>query len=179
MSRYVYFIKPASQPGPIKIGCSGVPRSRLVNLEVWSPMPLDLIGSIEGDEILERRLHALLAEHHSHGEWFHAVAAVRTAVAAAVSGTLDLASLPAPIDIRAKSGTKDKGAGALSSILTRTIDRLASRGVVIPAPVSQAMRRFGDPLTREIADAAFVASFLFPLGAISPGTADRLKRLGA
>lgn len=44
--------------------------ARLATLQVWVPIRLNLIGTMPGTEIEERKLHARFGEVRSHGEWF-------------------------------------------------------------------------------------------------------------
>ena len=74
---YVYFIAPQHVlrhdfiPQVVKIGVtSGDPMSRLATFQTGSPCVLDLIACVEGDESLERALHAALINYRMHGEWF-------------------------------------------------------------------------------------------------------------
>lgn len=66
----VYFIRPVGMNGPVKIGHSVVPESRLDVLSVWSPLPLHLIGSVPGTYADEQFLHRAFVATHSHREWF-------------------------------------------------------------------------------------------------------------
>lgn len=75
---HVYFIQTAS--GPIKIGISKNPGRRLSALQTAAHEPLTLLHSTIGDEALEKRLHADLAEHRLDGEWFRDCPAVREAM---------------------------------------------------------------------------------------------------
>lgn len=68
---FVYFLKPVGLPGPVKIGCSKVPRGRLEQMATWSPVPLEIVVCIPGDYHLERNLHECFADIHSHREWFN------------------------------------------------------------------------------------------------------------
>lgn len=68
---HVYFIKPKGMAGPVKIGCSRVPNGRLVDLTVWSPFELELIGSFPGTYSDEQFIHSCFAHIHSHREWFY------------------------------------------------------------------------------------------------------------
>ncbi|MDB5603539.1 MAG: hypothetical protein JWP25_439 [Bradyrhizobium sp.] len=77
----VYFIKPVGLDGPIKIGCSGVPAQRVIDLGAWSPWPLELIGTVPGAFADEQFLHQCFAASHSHREWFHSTAALRDIIA--------------------------------------------------------------------------------------------------
>lgn len=48
MSRYVYFLRPAGQDGPVKIGCSTAPQSRLEQYMSWAPFPLEIVATVPG-----------------------------------------------------------------------------------------------------------------------------------
>ncbi|MEW9855948.1 GIY-YIG nuclease family protein [Novosphingobium sp. M1R2S20] len=64
----VYFIQAAS--GPIKIGVSGNPQSRLKNLQVGSAEKLTLLATVPGGRFTEEQIHQRLIAHRLHGEWF-------------------------------------------------------------------------------------------------------------
>ncbi|WP_313030426.1 GIY-YIG nuclease family protein [Brucella sp.] len=70
LSSKVYFIKPVGMDGPIKIGSSTCPEKRLESLAVWSPFPLEIIISVDGDLSDEQFIHSCFADVHSHKEWF-------------------------------------------------------------------------------------------------------------
>lgn len=71
-TQFVYFVKPVGADGPVKIGCSTVPKRRLETLATWAPEPLELVVAIPGDFVLERNIHESLADLHTHREWFRA-----------------------------------------------------------------------------------------------------------
>lgn len=55
----------------VKIGSSGDVHQRLIDLQIGSPVPLRLIGWVrEVHTSLESLIHAHLAAHRAHGEWF-------------------------------------------------------------------------------------------------------------
>jgi hypothetical protein len=86
----VYFMKPIGMDGPIKIGCSAAPPARLIALSVWSPYPLELIGSVPGTSRQENYLHRCFADVHSHREWFHSTPKLRAVIKRIVeSGRID------------------------------------------------------------------------------------------
>lgn len=88
--RHVYFIKPIGMDGPIKIGISNVPQSRLYSLTLWSPWPLEIIGSVVGAAEDETYLHDCFADHHLHHEWFASSHKLREAIQAIIhAGTVD------------------------------------------------------------------------------------------
>lgn len=67
---YVYFIRPVGMLAPIKIGRSEAPKDRLSSLMSWSPFPLEIVATIEGDNSLELKLHTRFAHVRTHREWF-------------------------------------------------------------------------------------------------------------
>ena len=77
---YVYFIKPIGMDGPIKIGHSKAPKERLVAFSVWSPFPLEIVGTVPGDSREENWLHRCFSDHHSHREWFRSSPKLREAI---------------------------------------------------------------------------------------------------
>lgn len=90
-ARNVYFVKPVGLDGPIKIGCSDVPASRVINLAAWSPFPLELIGSVSGTLVDESYLHQCFADIHSHREWFRSTPGLRAAINQVLAaGTVDV-----------------------------------------------------------------------------------------
>lgn len=65
----VYFIY-CEASSMIKIGFTSNIKNRLGNLKTMSPVPLRLIGTIEGTRVDEENLHKKFARLRSHGEWF-------------------------------------------------------------------------------------------------------------
>ena len=84
MSR-LYFIKPVGTDGPIKIGITTMLDKRLMEIACWSPVPLELLGSVTGDLSQESRIHRSFACDHSHREWFHATPRVRAFIDAVLA----------------------------------------------------------------------------------------------
>jgi len=70
MSGFVYFIRPAGMLGPIKIGFSEAPTSRLETLAAWSPFRLEIVATIPGSRLLESSIHDCFGDDWSHREWF-------------------------------------------------------------------------------------------------------------
>lgn len=68
----VYFIRPKGKKGPIKIGCSVRTARRLRDIEIWSPVLLEIAATAPGDNRHELALHDRFMESHLHGEWFDA-----------------------------------------------------------------------------------------------------------
>jgi hypothetical protein len=65
----VYLVQ-GGDDGPIKIGSSCVIERRLTELQIGSPLALNLRAVIPGDMGVERGLHRKFALHRLHGEWF-------------------------------------------------------------------------------------------------------------
>lgn len=64
----IYFIRSGRL---VKIGYTAKnPDARMRKLQIGSPTKLTLLGSIEGDNVIERQLHWRFKSQHSHGEWF-------------------------------------------------------------------------------------------------------------
>lgn len=101
---YVYFLKPIGMNGPIKIGCSQTPVTRLEGLAAWSPFPLELLATAPGDYALEQNLHQCFADVHYHREWFHASAKLSAGIAAIASGK----PLAEAFDLNARIGSIKK-----------------------------------------------------------------------
>lgn len=66
---FVYFVQGATT-GAIKIGFTVNPKQRVASLQSSAPEPLCLLGSVPGDENLERVIHSAFAESRLRGEWF-------------------------------------------------------------------------------------------------------------
>ncbi len=65
----VYFIR-AGSDGPVKIGYSASPPSRLKQLSTMSPLPLHLLRTFDGNASTEKAFHRRFADARLHGEWF-------------------------------------------------------------------------------------------------------------
>jgi len=68
---FVYFIQ-ARSARLIKIGRSQDPYRRLAQLQLLSPVPLEVMATLPGGAELERSLHGQFEFLRSHGEWFFA-----------------------------------------------------------------------------------------------------------
>ena len=93
---FVYFLRPVGAEGPIKIGCSQSPESRLAAILPWSPINLEIVARMAGDEEVEARLHNRFGDEWMHGEWFAASPALTETILAVANGTFDLSCLPEP-----------------------------------------------------------------------------------
>jgi hypothetical protein len=68
MSRIYFVLGVKSQR--VKVGVSTHFDHRLSQLTAQGPDDLVVLGTIPGDEELEREIHTELSEYHSHFEWF-------------------------------------------------------------------------------------------------------------
>lgn len=64
----IYFIQSAA--GPIKIGRASRLSFRLRDLQLMSPVPLEVAVAFEGPPKLELEYHRRFKPHRLHGEWF-------------------------------------------------------------------------------------------------------------
>lgn len=85
----IYFLKPVGMDGPIKIGFTTMFDKRVMELANWSPIPLELIGTVPGNLSQESLIHRSFADDHSHREWFRATPRVNAFIEA-VLATRDL-----------------------------------------------------------------------------------------
>jgi hypothetical protein len=68
--RWVYFIREGNG-GNVKIGTTTVnPHSRLRSMQTGNSSDLVLLAAVQGDDDLEKRLHARFAADRIRGEWF-------------------------------------------------------------------------------------------------------------
>ena len=70
----VYFI--AVGDDAIKIGVARHVEARLASLQIGNHQELRLLGSIPGDEIVEKNIQCEFWPHHIRGEWFKAAPAL-------------------------------------------------------------------------------------------------------
>lgn len=56
--------------GICKIGFTTNVAQRVANLQIGSPYKLEILGTLEGDMIVERALHTRFQNYHMNGEWF-------------------------------------------------------------------------------------------------------------
>lgn len=104
----VYFIKPIGMPGPIKIGNSRSPDQRIETLAVWCPFPLEILATIAGDHMVERRFHARFFDSHNGHEWFAVTDELLATIAEINAGSFDVESLPAPRCLWKNTGGRKK-----------------------------------------------------------------------
>lgn len=82
----IYAIQ-AGECGPIKLGISGNPWSRLDTLQTGCPQRLSLRAVVDWNDCYERHLHCWLADDRLYGEWFSPNERVRLVVEAMKSGS--------------------------------------------------------------------------------------------
>lgn len=112
--RTVYFVRAIGTIGPIKIGATNALPKRLAGMDSSSPYPLECIAHFDGSVDIERRLHALLADHHERKEWFRWSPQLASVIAAIRGGTFDFDSLPDPVCIAGR-GVRTKAYHAMLS----------------------------------------------------------------
>lgn len=98
--RFVYFVRPIGTEGPVKIGCSTAPASRVETYCTWSPVPLEIVATIPGGWSVEWAFHAKFAALRLHHEWFSADPELTATIEAIRSGSFNTATLPAPKRLR-------------------------------------------------------------------------------
>jgi hypothetical protein len=76
-SSFVYFIKSNDF---VKIGIAGNPVARLGDLQVGSPVALELLGVIPGNRSIEQSIHQMLSHYRVRGEWFQWASPVQQSV---------------------------------------------------------------------------------------------------
>jgi hypothetical protein len=72
----IYFVQPEGRP-LVKIGYARCVRSRLADLQTYSPDKLVLLGVVAGGPARETALHARFAHLRVRGEWFRLTREVR------------------------------------------------------------------------------------------------------
>lgn len=92
----IYVVKPVSFRGPYKIGVTSDLARRFRTICNQSPFEMELLCSMPGDKLLERRIHAHLIDAHERCEWFRDCLAVRVLVLSIKDGTFSADHLPAP-----------------------------------------------------------------------------------
>jgi len=126
----VYFIKPIGMDGPVKIGCSVSPQGRLESLDMWSPIPLEIVADTEGGLALEKRFHYHFAASHDRREWYRWSPEIAAVVAAINAGTFDASILPEkwPSVRRGKGRSYSHFKGVRRNIYDRFQAYIAHRG---------------------------------------------------
>lgn len=80
----IYFLRRANE---IKIGFASNAQIRLSQLQVSSPDPLELLGTIPGNREIERHLHWQFRASRIRGEWFSLSDDLRQFIERNISGT--------------------------------------------------------------------------------------------
>jgi hypothetical protein len=65
---FIYFLK--AENGFIKIGISGNVEERMNELISNSPVKVELLKTVEGNQKMEKELHEKFKKYRNHGEWF-------------------------------------------------------------------------------------------------------------
>jgi hypothetical protein len=101
----------------LKIGVASHVGKRFESLEGGSPVPLTLIGAINGGPNVEAWCHYHCIEHRAHHEWFHWNPSTLAFVELLLGHSADVASFMCPAhwradQQRAAKGLKNSGWGA-------------------------------------------------------------------
>jgi hypothetical protein len=154
----VYFLRPVGQSGPIKIGVSKHPITRLTHYLAWSPVPLEIVATIAGDGELERRFHNAFAHLHSHHEWFRADSDLSEMIERIRGGQFDISALPAPRSLYA--GRRRPKATVDAIRMARALYKFRRQGVEIPPAVAAATHTYDCSPAETAARRAIVAAFV-------------------
>jgi hypothetical protein len=83
--------------GYYKIGWTAAsPRQRMVGIQVGNPLPVTLVGVIEGSQAAEAEWHAAFKDKWVRGEWF---ALTDTDVAHILHESIGIDQLPGEFDV--------------------------------------------------------------------------------
>lgn len=82
--------------GFYKIGWTMTPRTRRITLQVGSPLPVTLVGVIEGSVMNEAEWHEAFRDKHVSGEWF---SLTEEDVARVLHDNVGIDQLPGEFDI--------------------------------------------------------------------------------
>lgn len=140
--QFVYFVRLASDEGPIKIGCSYTPARRLTDLMCWSPLPLKVLATLPGGFALESKIHRRFAATHSHKEWFQPTPELLSLIEAVSLGLFCESMVEVP------KGTRSiHYSPAVVEVVQRRwrLRRLMKSGIAITPEVERAMRYATDP----------------------------------
>lgn len=92
--RTVYFIRPAGERGPVKIGCSIDAERRLAQLQIEADDRLEIVASASGSMDDERRIQSLFWHDRIRREWFNWSPVLQLLIDAVARGEADWAALP-------------------------------------------------------------------------------------
>lgn len=124
-NRFIYFIKPVGMDGPVKIGISARPESRMQQMLEWSPFDLEIVHVIPGDYFLEKAIHQSLCNDHLRREWFEATPRIVRLLedlrrGVAIEDAVDLARVEGQIRTPSKANRRRRPRGnAVGSSLTQ------------------------------------------------------------
>lgn len=147
---FVYFLRPVGADGPVKIGCSSYPEERLQSFMLWSPVALEVVAKLHGDELLEWRFHQAFSDFHSHSEWFRSAPIITATIKAIGLGATDFWFLPRSAT-RLKAGRRPityTPEARLAANLNLSLGQLTSRaGITAPRAIQAAVRAIRDEKT--------------------------------
>jgi excisionase family DNA binding protein len=147
----IYFIQ-AEEIGHIKIGFTGDEDSaeRLRALQTGSPVRLQLLGEIPGDELDERTIHQKFAAARVNGEWFRAIPQLRQFISARLRGQgIDCALMALPPE---KKLLKPSEVAARLGTSTEHVLGLINRGRIKSVNIGHGSMRPRHRITEEALD---------------------------
>lgn len=150
---WVYFLRPVGAAGPVKIGSSRAPTSRLATYAQWAPWPLEIAAQIPGDCQTEARFHARFAHVHTHHEWFGIDAELTACIDAINAGHFDVETLPPPKRIRTARAARTLRSKENTSLRLKLTAKTYKIGLRAPEAV-EAARKDLDSLDDSVRDAA-------------------------
>jgi T5orf172 domain. len=122
--KFVYFIKGGDS---VKIGMANDVRRRLNDLQVGSPIELQLIGIMLGGRTVELRLHERFKAHRLNGEWFRLSPELEQFIDDVASPNLQCGfEFTAPTLVNAFDKTLDKLAEQFGQRITHVISTFST-----------------------------------------------------
>lgn len=147
---FVYFVQ-AGEAGPIKIGVTHDPASRLRTLQVGNHEPLRMIGLFFGTADAEEALRRRFEAHRVRGEWFSPdEEIVRAAAALTQDERLKVPVLSEQLPICASNPTRDVRHWAHAKRLPREEERPAPPAV--PDILDDLFDRLADLIADRVAE---------------------------
>ena len=74
--RTIYFLQLGNN-GPVKIGITKYLEPRIQSIQGCVPVPLQLVLTLRGNRLLEKKLHDRFAKYKIQGEWYELGDALR------------------------------------------------------------------------------------------------------
>lgn len=166
----VYFIRPVGAEGPVKIGFSQMPQTRLAVFQLWSPVLLEVVAVLPGGKELERRFHTRFRDQHSHCEWFHAGPELTAMIDQINAGAFSVDDLPPPTFAAPRPKKSRESVEAM--VFTRQLQKIIDSGAPVPSDVRDAARTYGLPEDEKAECRAIVKEFILSRRSQLPSPCD-------